>query len=698
MKFSYNWLKEYIPGAPDAKKLAADLDMRVFEVEQIEKIGNDEVLDVKILPNRAFDCQSHLGLAREIAAIEKIKFKEPAIGLNENKSLKIKDLLSVQVLEPKLCLRYSARVVLDVKVGDSPQWLKDRLRACGLRPINNIVDITNFVMLECGQPLHAFDMDKLNAEETENKKIIVRRAGKDEKIITLDEGRAERILNENVLVIADEKQAIGIAGIKGGKGPEIDPKTRRVALEAANFDPVSIRKSSKALNLHTDASIRFENRLDMNLTVWALDRAAALMQELAGGQVAAGVIDITAAKQKPQTTGVTHGYIESLLGVRIKNAEVLDIFKRLGLVTKTIKKGKETFYEVLVPTRRGDLLTREDLIEEIGRLYGYENIRPEMSRSILLPALKEESLVYADKIKDIMAGLGYSEVYNYSFVGTGEKDSYNLQNLIEVRNSLSQEQKYLRPNLVSGLLANLRENLKNWHAAHLRGRALRLFEIGRVFEQRKEKAVEEKKIGGIVYLRSDDKNKAFFEMKGVIEILFNKLSLADIWEDGHLQEGLSSDWNSILNPQKTAQIKVGQEILGLAGEINPHILDELEADGQAVIFEIDFAKLVELISEECFYQPPSQFPAVVRDLSILVGADVKIEDVISAIENAAGKLLEDIDLFDLYEGEDLANEQKSLAFHLIWQSAERNLTDAEVNKLMGEIVAVVEEKGWEVRK
>ncbi|PIV38491.1 MAG: phenylalanine--tRNA ligase subunit beta, partial [Candidatus Portnoybacteria bacterium CG02_land_8_20_14_3_00_45_8] len=237
MKFSYNWLKEYIPDIPDPKKTAGDLNMRIFEVEEVQPIGRDWALDIKVLPNRAFDCLSHLGIAREIAAIENIEFKMPKVSLREDKGFKIKDYLSVEVREPKLCPRYSARVVVDVKVGESPEWLKEKLEVCGLRSINNIVDITNYVMLECGQPLHAFDLDKLG-----EKKIIVRRAGEGEKINTLDEGKAQRILNENILVIADAQNPVAIAGIKGGRLPEISASTKKVALEAANFDPVNIRR------------------------------------------------------------------------------------------------------------------------------------------------------------------------------------------------------------------------------------------------------------------------------------------------------------------------------------------------------------------------------------------------------------------------------------------------------------------------
>jgi len=703
MKFSYNWLSEYVQKIPPAKQLVDDLTMRAFEIESIEKKGSDWVLDVKILSNRAFDCFSYLGMAQEIAAISDTRFKEPIFKIKEEKSLKIKDLLSVEVKEPKLCPRYSARVIFDIKVGSSPKWLQERIEACGLRPINNIVDITNYVMLETGQPLHAFDLDKLN-----DGKIIIRRAKKGEKIITLDEGRAERILDENILVIADAKKPIAIAGIKGGKEPEIDNKTKRVALEAANFNPLSIRKSSRALGLRTDASWRFENGVNINLTIEALNRAAEIIRELAGGKIASGIIDVASAKKEPWTVGVKHSYIESLLGLNISSSQVLNIFSRLNLPARQIKKGKDIFYEVKVPARRADLLTSEDLIEEIGRLFGYENIPAKLPSGVLIPAVKNEELIYADNIRDILVGLGYSEVYNYSFIADTDEEIYRLQNLAEISNPLSNDQKYLRPNLATGLIKNLKDNLKYFLSGSgfaPESNALRFFEIGHVFfqngpaERGGKKFQELIKIGGIAYLKDlSKKDNAFFELKGLIDVLFNKLGLVDQWDDSHIQEGLPSNWKQILHLRKTAQIKSGDRLIGWVGELHPKIASELKLEGRPAIFELDFSAIAQLVSEEHEYQPPSKFPAITRDLAILVEQSIKTETVLNIIENAGGDLLIDVDLFDIYEGEDLSAENKSLAFHLIFQSSERNLSDAEVNKLMEKIIKAVEDEGWEVRK
>jgi phenylalanyl-tRNA synthetase beta chain len=711
MKYSYSWLKEYVPQIPEPEKLVELLTMRAFEVDSCEKSGNDFILDIKVLPNRAFDCLSHIGMAREIAAIINSKFQISNFKLNEDKNLKIKDFLSVEVQDKKLCPRYSARVVVDVKVGESPQWLKDKLITCGLRPINNIVDITNYVMLETGQPMHAFDLDKLDsrdaniqmyANDTNVKTIIVRRAKTNEKITTLDEGNSERTLNENILIIADNEKPIAIAGIKGGKGTEIDAKTSRVALEAANFEPANIRKSSKLLNLRTDASVRFENGLDINLTVEALNMAAGTIADLANGKIVSGIADMAEVKPRKISTAVTHSYVESLLGIKIKQKDILDILKRLDLPVKTIKKKGDVFFEVLVPSRRNDLNASEDLIEEIGRLYGYENISTEMLTSVLIPAVKNEELINKEKARNIFVGAGYSEVYNYSLVSEKDKDLFGFE-MAGPRYPLSQDQKYLRSTLIIRLLENVKENLKYFDD-------VRIFEIGKVFRV-KEKNIEEKRmIAGVLSRGGKGEKNLFYELKGVADLLLEKMGVADFWYDEHIEIAGSPVCKkaAIFDVSKRAKVLVGDKEIGWIGEINKNILASKEIDSLVTVFELDFDILNELIEEKIEYKPPSKYPAIIRDLSVLTGANTKIDDVLEIIENMGGSLLENVDLFDVYEpsftlqDEGLRKgkqeENKSLSFRLVFQSYEKNLTDAEVNKLMEKIIKAVEEEGWEIRR
>ena len=688
MKYSYLWLKEYVPQIPEPKKLVELLTMRAFEVESCEKSGNDYVLDIKVLPNRAFDCLSHRGMAREIGAISNSKVKSQKSKVIENKNFKIKDFLEIEVQDKKLCSRYSARVVVDVKVCDSPKWMQERLIACGLRPINNVVDITNYVMLEYGQPMHAFDLEKILGG-----KIIVRRAEKGEKIGTLDNEKKE--LNENILIIADAKDPIAIAGIKGGEKAEIGEKTTKIVLESANFEPISTRKSAKNLNLRTDASIRFENGVDVNLATEALDIAAALIADLCNGKIVSGIVDELSTKPKEASTAVAHSHIESLLGVEIKQKDILDIFRRLDLPTKVIKKKGDVFYEVFVPSRRNDLNTPEDLIEEIGRLCGYENISAKMPVSVLIPSVKNEELINEEKAKNIMAGAGYSEVYNYSLISQDQKDVFGLQNVIGPRYPLSQDHKYLRPTLIVRLLGNIEDNAKYFKEA-------RIFEIGKVFQVKGKNIEEKKMIAGAFYKRGVKAEDLFREMKGVVDLFLKKMGVPDfkyyeIEKDGKIITR-QPDIAAMFYP-KRAQVKIGDREIGFVGEVNKGCLGAnkafFDADIPSAAFELDFDTINELIEEEIAYQAPSKYPAIERDLSVVVPQETKVDDVLNVIDNASGPLAINIDLEDMpYD----YGDGKSLTFRLVFQSWEKTLTDAEVNKIMEKIIGVVEGEGWEIRK
>jgi phenylalanyl-tRNA synthetase beta chain len=720
MKYSYNWLKEFVPGIPAPAKLVELLTMRAFEVEGIEAAGparqqpelqamaggKDTVLDIKVLPNRAFDCLSHIGMAREAAAIANLKFKISSFKLNEDKSSGVKDFLKVEVKDKKLCPRYSARLVVDVKVGESPQWMKDRLIACGSRPINNIVDATNYVMLMTGQPLHAFDFDKISGLEnpkpnvqnsnksqisnlkSQIKKIIVRRAKKDEKIITL-EGE-ERELDENILVIADSMDPIAIAGIKGGKKAEIDSKTTRIILESANFDPALTRKSSKILNLRTDASIRFENGVDIDLTMEAVNRVAALVAELAGGKIATGAADTGLTKPKRISTAASHSYIESLLGIKIKSSEVSNILKRLSLPLKIVKKKGDVFYEVMVPAWRNDLNTSEDLIEEIGRLYGYESIPARMPTSVLVPAVKNEELINEEKARNIMIGAGYSEVYNYSLVSEKDKELFGFE-MAGPKYPLSNDQKYLRPTLVIRLLENVKENLKYFNS-------VRIFEIGKVFRVKEKNIQEKRMIGGVLCGNAAGGKNIFYEAKGLVDLLLEKMGVPDFEYNEYIKNDGVCKKAEIFDPVKRVKVIAGGKEIGWVGKISKNILSEMEIKEPIAVFELNFDFINELIEEEIEYQAPSKYPAIERDLSVIASREVKVDDVLNVIENASGPMAVEVALEDVYEGEHLEESVKSLTFKFVFQSFEKTLTDAEVNKIMEKVITAVEGEGWEIRK
>ncbi|MFH1938371.1 MAG: phenylalanine--tRNA ligase subunit beta, partial [Patescibacteria group bacterium] len=639
--------------APD--KLADLLTFHSFEVEEVKKQGpassagkKDWVLDIDVLPNRAHDCLSHQGIVREISVLLKYPFEliDYSKKIKEN-SKSINDLIKIEVKDSNLCPRYMARAIIDVKVGPSPKWIQERLKVCGLKSINNIVDIANYVMLETGQPLHAFDADKID-----QKTLIIRSAKKEEKIITLEKERFD--LDKNILVIADTEKPVCIAGIKGGQGPEIDSKTTKVILEAANFNPLIIRKASQQLKLRTDASWRFENELDPNLTE-EINMAAYLIQEIAKGKILKGTIDIYPKKVYPKKIGLDMDKVDSLLGVKIPEKEIKSILTRLGFELKGTKK-----LQVTIPTRRLDVSIPEDLIEEVGRIYGFEKIPSQLPDAALIPPEKNEDLIYQNKVKDILTNLGFSEVYNYSLIGQKEVDSdQNKSNLIELLNPISQEQKYMRPSLMPLLIKNVMENKKYFDE-------VRLFEIGRVFQKNKNKVIEKKKLGLVLFPSN------FYRLKGIIETLLNKLRISNVW------------YNDKSGKDIRAEVKAGNDLLGWVND-----------DG----FEIDFEKLVELATEERMYLPPSKYPSMIRDISLLVDQGTKVVEVLNLINAAGGPLVIDVELFDMYEGKEVMDNMKSLAFHIIYQSNDHTLTDKEVNKLQDKIIKTLEEEGgWEVRK
>jgi len=704
MLFSYNWLQSFFKKKlPKPEKLAEILALHSFEVEEVKRVRKDWALDIDVLPNRAPDCFSHLGITREISAILNYKLGIGEWKLTEDKNLKAKDFVSVEVKPRQACPRYTARVITDVKVGPSPKWIRDRLEVCGLRPINNVVDIANYVMLETGQPLHAFDGEKL-----EGQKIIIRFAKEREKIVTLDEEKYD--LDEDILVIADEKSPVAIAGIKGGKLPEIDNKTKIVVLESANFNPKVIRKGSKTIDLKTDASWRFEHGIDPNLTEIGINRAAFLIQKIAKGNVAKGLIDFYPKKVLPKRIRLDFDYVKSLLGREIPKKEIINILKRLDFKITGVRPLQ---IEVEVPTFRLDISIPEDLIEEIGRIYGYQRIKATFPTVSLIPPKRNLDIFWENVIKNILKEAGLTEVYNYSFVSPEQFSIFNSQfskvvdelrsssrfanaRVIEVENPISEKQKYLRPSLIPNLLKNVQKNQKNF-------REIRIFELGKIFQAPR---TEKRMLTGLIT------GDAFYQMKGVIDSLLQKIGISNIWydefeatpEDSNPPATLPSKGRapskiSIWHPKICAEIKVDHEEIGFLGEISQKILGDLEIEGKLVVFDIDFEKLQRLSSEETIYQPISRYPAAVRDIAVLVPPEVRVEEVLNKIETAAGILVRDVDLFDIYEGEELPEGKKNLAFHIIYQAKDRTLSSKEIDEIQDKIIKALEEElEWEVRK
>jgi len=678
MNFSYNWLQSFFKKKlPKPEKLAELLTMHSFEVSEVKNPsagGDDWLLDIDILPNRGPDCFSHLGIAREISAITGFKYLIDMPKFNEDKGIKAKDFVNVTVKDKVACPRYTARVITGTKVGFSPKWMRERLEVCGLKPINNIVDVANYVMLETGQPLHAFDGEKL-----EDRKIIVRFAKEGEKITTLDGEKYG--LEKGMLVIADTKKPVAMAGIKGGKAPEIDLKTKVVVLESANFYSRIIRRASKRIDLKTDASWRFEHGIDPNLTEFAINRAAFLIQEIAGGKICQGLIDIYPKKVYPKRIKLNLDYIESLLGIKIPHQEIITILKSLGF---KIKNFKLKIVEVEVPTFRLDISIPEDLIEEIGRIHGYQEIPARFPLAVLIPPKRNLDIFWENLSKDILKEAGFSEVYNYSFISgkDGEIFKYSKHDLMDVENPTSLDFQYLRPSLIPNLLKNIEKNFRNFSK-------IKIFELGKIFRQPK---TEKKALSGVMT------GEVFYETKGTIDLLLNKLGISNIWFDEYRptpEESKLAIWQS----KKCAEIKVNHEEIGFLGEISPKILDDFKIATKVIAFDIDFEKLSKLTSEEHEYRPISRFPSAVRDIAVLVPREVRVAQVLNEIYDTGKGLVRDVDLFDIYEGGELPAGKKNLAFHIIYQAEDRTMTSEEIDGLQKKIISALEQnRTWQVRQ
>jgi len=677
MVFSYNWLQSFFKKKlPKPERLAEILTLYFAEVEEIKKVGKDFILDIDIRPNRAPDCFSHLGIAREISAILNYKLQISDCKFIEEKKIKTKNLIDLEVKNVQDCPRYTARVIFDVKIGPSPRWLAERLEVCGLRPINNVVDITNYVMLETGQPLHAFDLDKIS-----KRKIIVRRAKNGEKISTLDEKEYE--LNSDILVIADAVGPLAIAGIKGGKKAEIDRKTKNIVLESANFDRSLIRNGSNSIKLKTDASLRFDHGLDPNLTEPAINQTAFLIKKNTGGKIAKGLIDFYSKKTLPQKIKLDVAYVERLLGVKIPQNRIKSILKRLGFNIMSISTRQII---VQVPTRRLDVSIQEDLIEEIGRIHGYDKIPFKSPVVSLIPPKKNFEIIWEDMVKNVLKEIGFTEVYNYSFIK--ESDAKNLgykkQELIEIENPTSLEFQYLRPSLIPNLLKNVQENQPNFEK-------IKIFEVGKIFKIEDSKILEKKMITGLI------NGDAFFDLKGVLDSLFQKLGISQFFYD-EFKPTPEESKISIWHPKKIAEIKFDSQEIGFLGQISKRTLNKFEIKKDLTIFDVDFEKIQKYCTEETLYQPLSKYPAAVRDIAVLVPRNTRVEEVLNKVENVS-PLIKDIDLFDFYEGEGIPEGKKNFAFHIIYQAKDHPISSKEIEETQSRIIEVLEKNPeWEVRK
>lgn len=623
------------------------LTFHAFEVEEIK----DNALDIVIPANRYSDAASHFGLAKILSAILKSKVQAPKYANLKRKTDSKK--LSITIISREKCPRYSGLYAELGKIQSSPRWLVEVLTSCGLRPVNPVVDIMNYVMLEIGQPMHVFDADLVSGG------IIVRPAREVEKITTLD--GTELKLNASDLVIADEKRVLAVAGIKGGKTAEVNSRTKRIIIEAANFDPAGIYKTSRRLNLFTDASLRFSHGLSPSLVERGILRVAQLLKEVCGARIGDWV-DLNYAKIGKKILKFDSQRFNRLTGLNLDEKFCLDCLKRLGFKIK----GKL----VEVPEERTDIEIFEDLAEEIVNLYGYNNLPASAPKVFLGFSAEEDLVLLKDKASKILAGLGLSEVYNYSFIGKSEikfLDQPAVKNLVELENPISEDKKYLRPSLIPALMKNIEDNRRFYDA-------VRIFEIGRIFAKEKNKVAEKVSLTMAFGLKSKE---SFFELKGVLDQFLKSLGLIDFFFKDFEQ--------------------------GLRVEADHSVLGFLVFKENKAVAEIDFEKLLKLITEEKEYEPLSEYPSVVRDLSFWIDSSIRIDDILSEIQHGAPKFLDDVDLIDWYDPSsrgdaEIKEKKRSLTFRFIFNAKNRTLTDGEVGREIEKIVSVLQKQfGIEVR-
>jgi phenylalanyl-tRNA synthetase beta chain len=622
----------------------------------------DYVMDIKVLPDRSHDALSHIGMAREICALEgkKLQYDYEKLKISAKKTQELK----VEVKDKKLCLRYIGAVMENIKVKNSAEWIGSYLKALGINSISNIVDATNFPMLEIGNPMHAFDFDKIknNAGKVN---IIVRLAKNGEKIKLLD--GTEKILSDSDLVIASEEKILALAGIMGGENSGITAETKKIVLECGSFDPVSIRKTRVRLGIKTDSSDRFEKGLDPNLAEKTMARSIKIIETISEGESKlTGVIDIYPKPVKPWKIKLDLNYVNNLLGEKIPTKAVNTILKSLGLSIS----GKT----ITIPTFRIDLETQEDLIEEIGRIYGYEKIQTQIPAVALQTAKMNSRNSFSRKVKNILVGIGFSEVYNYSFYSQKDAKSAGLQGVkhLELENPMNPDQALLRTSLIPGILKNIKENLKNF-------KEFQIFEIGKTYFSGQ---IEKNILAGAVVLEKDAEADSFYQAKGFLEALLESLGAENyIFESG---KGLPSLWH----PARSAEIKINNNIIGQIGEVSPAILSNFDIEKRVAVFKIDLAEVEKNCQNEKIYKSIPKYPSVVRDIALIAEKETAAQEIINKIKKTGGKLIKDVEIFDVFK----KDGKTSLAFHIVFQSLEKTLESKEADEMMQRIYSVLEKE------
>ncbi len=667
--------REMYPDAPEDGIYILKEDA-VVGSDAVELLGlHDTVFEYEITSNRV-DCFSVLGIAREAAATFRKPFVPPIVEVKANGE-NVNDYISVQVEDKDLCKRYCARVVKNVKIEPSPEWMQRRLAACGIRPINNLVDITNYVMEEYGQPMHAFDLATLSG-----RKIVVKRASEGDTFVTLD--GQERKLDQNILMINDAEKPVGIAGIMGGENSKITDDVKDMVFEAACFDGTNIRLSAKRLGLRTDASGKFEKGLDPNNALEAINRACQLIEMLGAGEVVGGVVDIYDEVRQPKRISFEPDKMNRLLGTGIGSGQMLDYFKTIGL------EYDESSNEVVVPTFRQDLECMADLAEEVARFYGYDNIPTSLPQGEATAGKLSYKLRIERIAKDIAEFCGFSQGMTYSFESPKVFDKLllpedsSLRQTVDILNPLGEDFSIMRTTTLNGMLTSLANNYNR------RNKNVRLYELGNVYLPKAVPVTElpDERMQFTLGMYGDGD---FYTMKGVVEEFLEKVGMKKIVRYD------KDAGKPFLHPGRQANILYVGEVIGYLGEVHPQVLDNYNIGDRAYIAILDMPTIYDKTTFDRKYEGIAKYPAVSRDISMIMPKSLQVGDVEEVIRKKGGSLLESYQLFDIYEGAQIQMGYKSVAYSIVFRAKDHTLEDKEVSEVMDKILGALETMDIELR-
>lgn len=668
--------REMYPEAPEYGIYIFEEDAEVG-ADAIEALGlHDAVIEYEVTSNRV-DCYSVVGIAREAAATFGKEFCPPVVTETGNDE-DVNDYIKVSVESPQYCSRYCARVVKNIKIGPSPKWMQRRLASVGIRPINNLVDITNYVMEEYGQPMHAYDLDLI-----EGKEIIVKTASNGEKFVTLD--GQERELDENVLMICDSKKAIGLAGIMGGENSMITDDVKTMLFEAACFDGTNIRLSSKRVGLRTDASGKFEKGLDPNNAEAAINRACQLIEELGAGEVVGGMVDVYSKKKEPVRVPFDAKAVNALLGTAISEEEMLGYFAKIGL------EYDEEAKEIIAPTFRHDLFRLADLAEEVARFYGYDNIPTTLPCGEATTGKLPFKLRIEQVAREIAEFCGFSQGMTYSFESPKVFDKLRLpadakeREAIQIMNPLGEDYSVMRTVSLNGMLTSLARNYNR------RNKNVRLYELGNIYVPKALPLTElpDERMQFTLGMYGDGD---FFTMKGVVEEFFDKIGM-------HQKETYAPDSNKpFLHPGRQANIIYDGEIVGYLGEVHPIVADTYDIGERAYVAVLDMPVVTKFATFDRKYEGIAKYPAVTRDISMVVPKEILAGQIEAMIDQRGGKILESYQLFDLYEGAQIQEGYKSVAYKITFRAKDRTLEEADINAAMKKILNGLSGMGIELRQ